>query len=383
MRRRIGRFITLTSAVFLTASTLQAQAQFIAPNPVGGFGINLQGNFVGTVEGERMKGLGVLASGMGYYNYQTALANSIEADTMMRWNQYLFLSQQEANRRYAETSARRDKRTKKAQAEIDRRLRENPDQRDIHSGSALNIAVDDITDPRAYYRPMKSAKSIVRREAFRDIPFQNARAGVSISINQLMNLDLPKALMISTFDSDRSALREIHLKIERGLEKGEAPARATLDEAKKIVETAHARAVELYDKNSRELVSSEGYLGALASFYDMLDSPGLSVLLVKRETAIEITLDQLILFMNAYNLRFGKAIDARQRAVYAEIYPMLTALRGEVSDSLAQSPPIPMRSRKTKNESYFSAVNYDDLKKHAAAPAFKNEETNKKAETKK
>lgn len=375
MRRRIGRYMTLISAVFLSGSALQAHAQFIAPNPVGGLGINIQGNFVGTVEGEQTKGLGMLAAGMGYYNYHTALANSIEADTMMRWNQYIFRSQQEATRQYAETVARRDKRTKKAQAEIDRRLRENPDQRDIHSGAALNVAVDDITDPRAYYRPMKSAKMVVRRGAFRDIPFQNAGAGVSISINQIMNLELPKSLMLSTFESDRAAIKAIHLKLERRLENGDVPDTATLAEAKKNVEIARFKAFKLYDKNSRELVSSEGYLSALAAFYDMFDSPALSVLLSGGETAPEITLNQLIDFMNTYKLRFGRAVDSKQRAAYAEIFPMLTALRVEVADSLAKSPPIKTKGRKI--DGYFSAVNYEDLKKNAAGFAFKKDETKK------
>ena len=36
--------------------------------------------------------------GAGYYNQQTAVANSINTDTVMRWNKYVYESQMNANR---------------------------------------------------------------------------------------------------------------------------------------------------------------------------------------------------------------------------------------------------------------------------------------------
>ena len=375
MRRRIGWISTLVPAVLLTGYALHASAQFMYPDPFGGFGWGGWGNVGGTVEGDLARGMGAFAAGAGVYNHQTAVANSIDADTVMRWNQYIFLSQQEANRQYGETVARREKRSKKAQADIDRRLRENPDQRDIDSGSALNVAVDEITDPRAYYRAMKSAKAIVGGETVRDIPFQAARAGITSSIHQLTKGEPPKALMTSAFDSDRAALKAIHLKLRSQLENGGEPDAATIAEAKKIVESAHAKAVKLYPKNSRDLVASDRYLKALLGLIDMLETPALSVLLSGVETHPEITLDQLLVFMNSFNLRFGQAAGAKQRAAYAKIYPMLRALRVEVAASLAKAPPIKTSGHEA--EDLFSGVSFDDLEKKAEGIPAKKEDTKK------
>ena len=46
------------------------------------------------------RGLGVYAAGAGYYNQQTAVARSINTDTVMRWNEYVYESQMESNRIY-------------------------------------------------------------------------------------------------------------------------------------------------------------------------------------------------------------------------------------------------------------------------------------------
>jgi hypothetical protein len=54
-----------------------------------------QFNFVGpgsTAEGDYLRGVGAAAFGMRVYNEQTAVANSINAGTEMRLNQYLYES---------------------------------------------------------------------------------------------------------------------------------------------------------------------------------------------------------------------------------------------------------------------------------------------------
>ena len=44
------------------------------------------------------RGLGYFDMGAGIYNRETAIARSINTDTAIRWNQYVYLSQKEATR---------------------------------------------------------------------------------------------------------------------------------------------------------------------------------------------------------------------------------------------------------------------------------------------
>ena len=65
------------------------------------------GGGASTVQGDIAHGMGVFAAGAGQYNQQTAIANSINANTAMRVNQYMFTAQQEANQRQYVRTARR------------------------------------------------------------------------------------------------------------------------------------------------------------------------------------------------------------------------------------------------------------------------------------
>ncbi len=94
------RSITAGALVFALAvahGTL-AQAQFFGyPGGFGGFGWEGWGG-AHTHDGDLARGMGVYAAGAGFYNKQTAIANSIDVDTVMRWNQYIHESQLDANR---------------------------------------------------------------------------------------------------------------------------------------------------------------------------------------------------------------------------------------------------------------------------------------------
>src|SRR5215213_7963221 len=119
------------------------QAQWNYPMGYGAWGWNGWGGGGETVQGSVAQGLGMFAAGAGVYNEKTAVANSINADTAMRWNQYMWLSQQEANRRYHEKLAREQAGNTKGREEVYNRLRNNPTTRDIARGDALNVALDE------------------------------------------------------------------------------------------------------------------------------------------------------------------------------------------------------------------------------------------------
>ena len=90
----------------------------------------------------------------GYYNQQTAVARSINVDTAMRYNQYMYESNEEANRRHAAKLAGDKAENLEAYDKTQARLRNNPTRRDIFMGDALNALVEQIEDPRVYSRTL-------------------------------------------------------------------------------------------------------------------------------------------------------------------------------------------------------------------------------------
>ena len=67
-----------------------------------GWGWEGWGGWSQTPEGSLAQGMGHYYTGAGIFNEKTAIADSINADTLMRWNDYIFQANQEAARRYVQ-----------------------------------------------------------------------------------------------------------------------------------------------------------------------------------------------------------------------------------------------------------------------------------------
>ncbi len=120
---------SLAAFLILTSAALPAQAQF---------------NFVGpgsTVQGDYLRGMGAAAFGMGIYNHQTAIAESINADTMMRVNEYIYQSLMHENQLNSEYRAMIFKKHKEEYDKFQQRIKENPEARDVDKGTALNAVL--------------------------------------------------------------------------------------------------------------------------------------------------------------------------------------------------------------------------------------------------
>ena len=135
----------LLLALVLCLSAVSARAQYY-----GGWGG--WGGGVGTAQGSMMRGAGVAAAGAGSYNQQTAVARSINANTAMQVNQYMYEVNKNNAKYYYTRSANKQKEASSTGEAIYKRLHDNPDGHDIHSGDALNVVLDELTNPSIYAR---------------------------------------------------------------------------------------------------------------------------------------------------------------------------------------------------------------------------------------
>ena len=74
----------------------------------------------------------------------TAQARSINAQTAMQWNQYMYESSVESSRIYLANKAKREAKEKSDIGAIRDRVRNNPNSVDIADGSALNSALTEL-----------------------------------------------------------------------------------------------------------------------------------------------------------------------------------------------------------------------------------------------
>ncbi len=359
-------FLKACATLFAVASIqgTYAQAQWGYPGGYGGYGWGGWGGQ--TAQGDIARGLGAYAMGAGYYNQQTAVANSINTDTVMRWNQYVYEAQMNANRMHAEKLAAERKQTNQAGEQIRDRLRNSPERADIYRGDALNSALDEINDPRVYSKALQGGQVKINSKIVRNIPFQKASAAITMSIHQLVKGGPPKALQGPEFASNREAIQTLGKEIRKQLEEDKAPDKATIDKMLAAINEAEEKADRLLPTNSRDRVEADRFLKALHGLVAMLDTPALDLILAGVEDRPEATLGELLGFMNAFNFRFGPATTPSQREAYDALYPRLVDLRNQVAPALAAATT----SKSSGNEpgEFFSGMDYKDLQKRAPAP---------------
>uniref|UniRef100_UPI00196AFAE8 hypothetical protein n=1 Tax=Aquisphaera insulae TaxID=2712864 RepID=UPI00196AFAE8 len=359
------RFLSVGAmAIALLAIERPANAQWGYPGGYGGWGWGGWG--ATTAQGDYARGLGQLAMGAGVYNQQTAVANSINADTLMRWNQYVYESQKEANRLHQAKLAGDRERNIQGTTAIRDRLRNKPDQADVYRGDALNVAVEEINDPRVYAKALQGANEKLGGASIRQIPFQHAASAVCVSIHQLTNGGPPAPLLRPEFATDRATIKELGQKVRAQIEEDKTPDPAVIDQLLAAITSAEAKADKLFAKNTPERTQSDRFLKALHGLIGMLKTPAIDVILADVSDRPDATLGQLLTFMNAFNLRFGPAGTPEQRMIYDSLYPKLVALRDQVAPALASSSAP--RTTGTEPHEFFNDMSYEDLNKKAPAP---------------
>jgi hypothetical protein len=363
------RFLTAGALAFVLAAAhgTQALAQYgNYPGGYGGYGWGGWGGGGQTVQGSIARGMGVYAAGAGYYNQQTAIANSINTNTVMRWNQYVYESQMNANRLHHGKLALEKYNNIKDVDKIQKRLRDNPEPADIYRGDAMNVALDEVSDPRVYTKALQGAKAKIGGEMIRNIPFQYASAAITVSIHQLTRGKPPEALLRPEFASDREAIKALGQEVRKQIEDEKNPEPETVKKLLAAIHAAEVKADSILPKNSRDRDQADKYLKALHGLVAMLETPAIDVILSGAEKRPDATLGELLSFMSAFNLRFGAASTPEQKLVYNSLYPKLVELRNEVAPALATSAP-PQTSGDEAGD-FFSGMSYDDLKKKAPKP---------------
>jgi hypothetical protein len=354
----------LVGALWAAQGTSAHAQAFGYPFGFGGFG---WGGWASTPEGDLAHGLGAFAAGAGFYNQQTAIANAIDVDTVIRWNEYVHMAQLAANERRAQRRAQEKDRNAKATAAIQKRLRDNPERRDVMQGDALNVALDEIDNPRIYARALKGANVQIGGETIRSIPFRYAPAAITVSIDQLAQGHVPAALKTAEFEADHAAMRALDRQIIEQIEEGNDPDPEALKKLLAAIYVTEEKVAKLLPRNSRERNDAERYLKALHGLATMLKTPAIDVILAGIENRPEATLRDLLRFMSAFNLRFGAASTPRQQQVYMDLYPKLVQLRDEIAPLLATMPEV--KTRGTEPEDFFAGMSLEDLQKKAPKPS--------------
>jgi hypothetical protein len=325
----------------------QARSQYNYPYGSGYGGYGFGGWGASTVPGSILQGMGAYAEGAGVYNYDSAVATSIDTDTVIRFNQYLWNSELEARRRWANLHSKKLNLSKDEYKARQKQIRENPGQGDIDSGDALNAILSQFSDPKVLSNPsiLRMANTEIPAKAIREIPFLDETDAITISLDEMTDpKNWPLPLRADTFKVEREAYQKaVDDALEEDKEGGSLKPE-TITRVRNAVADLYQKVEATIPKTQQpDHLQSMNYLKSLAGLSRMLEKPNVEAVLSELEKVENTTVGHLLAFMKTYNLRFGTATTAKQKAVYRELFPVMLAQRDKVigKPKTAEADPEP------------------------------------------
>ncbi|WP_435007689.1 hypothetical protein P12x_004954 [Tundrisphaera lichenicola] len=299
-----------------------------------------------TPQGDYLRGLGIAASGfgdlymgmgigMGQYNLLTAQAESINADTAIKVDTYVNMVLRQGRDNYQLINRLEQEKLKANYEAIRRRIRENPNEVDLMSGSTLNVLLEQLNDPLVHPSSYRAFKVDLPVEKVRKIPFKLDEKGLRFSFQRLTpkgRSKWPVALQDPRYDGGRKAFeRAVDTALEQMIE-GRMTASALQDysDAVRILE----RELDEQFGASREPHYNEAKrrLDEMANVAKILKTHKMQSVLAELDHYSGTTLDDLRLFMQAHNLRFGVPDTDEERRMYPELHAGLSEMRDRVKD---------------------------------------------------
>ena len=354
MVRFMGRSLLL--ALVLSISAVSAQAQYGRYGGWGGWG-----GGVGTAQGSMMRGAGVAAAGAGAYNEQTAVARSINANTAMQVNQYMYEVNKNNAKYYYTRSANKQKEASSTGEAIYKRLHDNPSGHDIHTGDALNVVLDELTNPAIYTQMVTGATRPIDSQLVKNIRFEYAANMVASSLADLSARGCPDYLLTTPdFAQNRQTIKALAGKVRKEIENQGQASAESLANCRAAIKALKAKVDVLLPLESRNRNEADNFLKALIGLSKMLETPSVSQFLTGLDKMNSTTLGHLIAFMHTFNLRFGVAKTPIQEQTYDQLYPLLVAVRDQ--DKVPSANPYTTSSGPQdpkKLSAYFSGMQFD------------------------
>ena len=301
--------------------------------------------------------------GAGIYNRETAIARSINTDTAMRWNQYVYLSQQEATRHYF---ARRDAAIAKDRNAYDtlmKRIQDDPDaqghreRRRAQRGSrpAFGPADPQLGPAHGGYAHLPPRRSGISRSATPPKPWSSACRSSRHRRTGLPSCWSPGS---PTERADfEKAVDEVR---KENQENGQISAK-TLSSLRAVIQRLKDKLAAMPLEDPAENQEALNFVKTVTAMARMLEKPDIDQVLAELEKIDKTTVGNLLAFMHTFNLRFAPATTPRQRQVYTELFPVLDQTRDRIISDVKLDDNGTGRAGKAKLHDFFSAMDLEHI----------------------
>lgn len=349
MRRRL--LSMAAGLALLGLDPVPAAAQWFYPGRMGGYGWSQWG---ADPASGYMAGAGAYARGRGIYNLQTAQAQSIERDSLIKWNKAMA----EQNKVLAAEKAKQDAQDAARKSALSAQER-------AMNGTTLNQLLDQILNVDPSGSRSGAARTPIPVDDVLEIPFVSATESVTICLDQMRGQDAwPMPLLSPALDPERRALGTA---VDRALaEDGAGDVKPdTVKAVRDAVLALQADFEKTVPSTTPGYDDADVFLKSLAGLSGMLQNPRLQPVLAELKTLRQpVPVGDLVRFMHSFNLRFGPAVSDRQRDLYSRLVPALEGILAEAGPAApvpaGQPSPLPAAARDV-----FGSMSWDDFRAHA------------------
>jgi hypothetical protein len=274
---------------------------------------------------------------------------SINAQTAMQWNDYVAQVTHESARIHAMRVHNEFQKNQKLYDDWKDRLRNSPGKVEIEDGSALNVALDDLTNPRLGSSALRAAKAPVPASLIAEVPFVNNAERVTLMLDQMREaVKWPQALEGERFANAKKLFDEHRAQIRKeAADNGEVSPK-TLRSAEEHVNALLAKvtAQPLSDPLDQQEVMK--FLTTCQNLLNLMKKPDIQPAMIALKQVQDTTIGNLLGFMHSFNLRFGRATTLKEKQAYSKLFEVLDQTRDQIlaeakldSTATAQANPKP------------------------------------------
>jgi hypothetical protein len=289
--------------------------------------------FVGggsTPQGDYLRGIGIAAAGLGSYNRNTAIAESIHVDTAIRLDSYMNTVLRAGRDNWAKIDQQTQARFKANYDKILKRIQDNPERLDVYTGNALNAAMRELNNPSIQESSFRSAQVPIPREMLRRIPFKMDEKGLVFSIQRLTARGKgkwPVAFQQDDFEAERKAYDKA---IDRAMGEmidgkvNEATIKAYDDAVAGLSKKLQAR---FGMKTDLLYTDAKLRVTEMERASRLIRTTKMQPVMAELDRYTGETVNDLRLFMLAHNLLFAAVDSADERKMYTELYASVDMVR--------------------------------------------------------
>src|SRR5206468_4102238 len=144
----------------------------------------------------------------------------------MKWNDYVAQATHESAVIHAARVRQEFLRDRSLYDAHQKQLRDNPGQHEIENGDALNVAVEDLSDPRLGSSALRAAKVPVPASLIATVPFVYASERVTLMLDDLRNsVKWPEVFEEERFAKDQKTFDDLRSRIRQEADAGEVSAK--------------------------------------------------------------------------------------------------------------------------------------------------------------